>query len=1055
MLTRQGSGRLDKPRRASTGGEDESVAPGPSLLTGRRAMSVGGLEQPPAVEINKENRAPPQHKMKKIAVRPPSPGQGGEKPAPAEKQLSKSVPSVPSLKDLGSTGCSTPAPPCALSAGDSVARQTPRAAQTPRRCGDLETAAQLEHVREEMRKKTLQLRERDRKLEDLLRRNEELSHDRKEAHRKATEAEADRDKHRRQAYDREQELLNHQRRSENYRSAVEERMRRSTHRDDDHAVAEVQKLKRHIEELERARKAERSQDERAGAGVQKLRRDMEQLQERLAVADRDAEAARSASQASQATTQAALDAKKKAEDRLAAAEKDAEAARREAKACAVAGKAEAAADAKLKERLAVAEKDAEAIRREAKASASKAEAALDAKFLDRLAALTREAEAARGEARASASRAEAALEGQRRAEESLLTKGREIAAEAARLTGIEEDRRRQSDERQREMQQQLEGLQKQTKHLEKDLAAERERCEGLERLTAAVSAARHEPSSHNAAALADFELERERRARQAAEAEAEAANDELRHWKEWADEQQLRELLTETQKLEEFKRVRDDVTRQVEDAKAQTGDENRDLRRRVAEVEGELIQCRIEFDGKRLDLYEAQSRAEEERRALEARVARADAARAVAEEEQLEERQRCEALENSLRSEREAALEARGEEQRTALEAEREAARLRESAAEVALRELRGECSALRWRALADGVAGRRAAEAEAEHGAWVQVRRAAKQWREAARCQERDAGMVERQAEELERLDGEAEGVRSENAQLLSSVQQLQQELQSSLAEMRRLQELEETYEVDVLKVSDRNAELAGHTNHKQKIQYLNTMKAENQTLRDEVRRAKQQATQMECKLRSAHFYNEVMSAPTSGGGSAASGAFLSEGGKCRTPARARTSTAPHAVAATPGHELVGASAASGLASGDAEEATLRRERSEAARQVRYHRRASERATAEFLHLAALVEQVLAVKPPASASAGAAATSAAAAATSVAGAAGAAAGDSAAAAAPALYRRLRELATSLSGAADKQADTSTVPRTPTKAKGRGDAVEPELEASPPGRARP
>eukprot|EP00913_Durusdinium_trenchii_P009213 g8661.t1 len=143
-----------------------------------------------------------------------------------------------------------------------------------------------------------------------------------------------------------------------------------------------------------------------------------------------------------------------------------------------------------------------------------------------------------------------------------------------------------------------------------------------------------------------------------------------------------------------------------------------------------------------------------------------------------------------------------------------------------------------------------------------------------------------DRWGSELERLDTECEELQEQNAQVLLTLQQQQQDLQVALAESRRLSEREAAYEKDLLNVSERNAELGGHANPKQKIKHLMAIKDENQSLRiqipkdplalvlllllrvtrgarnlsepqfQELKRCRQRTAQLEGQVRAAQFF-------------------------------------------------------------------------------------------------------------------------------------------------------------------------------------------------------
>ena len=83
------------------------------------------------------------------------------------------------------------------------------------------------------------------------------------------------------------------------------------------------------------------------------------------------------------------------------------------------------------------------------------------------------------------------------------------------------------------------------------------------------------------------DLERETRARRDAEEQLEGLKEQLRQWRDWADEQSIREVLAEMSRFEELKRIKEDMTRQIEEACADVGQKNAELRRRAAELERE------------------------------------------------------------------------------------------------------------------------------------------------------------------------------------------------------------------------------------------------------------------------------------------------------------------------------------------------------------------------------------------------------------------------------------------------------------------------------------
>lgn len=580
--------------------EEDVPQQGPIL---RRALSCGGFRE-------KENRVPSSQPKVKERRFPDSRPQSPIKRAPDSRPQSPA--NAPdrnhriSSKATQREGCA----PTHLESRPSVRHRS-----------ELELVSQLDNVREDLRHKSRQIAVKDRKLDELARKNEELSWERKEAFRKLSEVEVERDSRRRQLYEKEQELGTLQRKSDNFRIAVDE--------------------------LRKTDKREDEQSQIAAAESQRLCGVVKDLEERLA-----------------------------------------------------------AANAQLEE------------------SAAKA-SVVDADVAD---------DATRMSLSCNSSPAE------------LL----KVERMEVRVQELELD-----------LSQALETV----TCLEQELASERARC------ATAVAQQPHsihsEPSSHNPSALKDLELERERRAREKAEADAESAQAELLRLSEWVDDQSMRELIADASRLEELDRVRRDVSRQVEEARGDTVEENRQLRRRIADLEQELATISQKTECERRAHEVTMLKADEERRAVDARAARSEAARALAEEEHQEER---------------------------------EGFQTRLSDAQRLVRPIR-------WRVLFEILNHRRVVA-------------------------------------DMRRLY-------IENRRSLNVAHSARRDLEIAMTETRRLRDREETHESDMSRIAEQNAELAGHQNHKQKIQYLANIKAENKTLRDELRKAKQHVAQLEGKVR------------------------------------------------------------------------------------------------------------------------------------------------------------------------------------------------------------
>jgi len=931
------------------------------------------------------------------------PGPGEYDPKAAEKGTDPAGPANPTAKRQA-TEKENRAPSSqrkVLQKSASVRNQGPQVSlpmsettvEAKQRQQDLRLASQLDNVRDELKQKTRenkdlqqQVAAKDRKLEELQKRAEDLTADRREAHRKASDIESELSAKRRQLHEKEQDLLAQQRKNEHLRVAAEERSKRFERKEEEHKTSssEIQKLRSSVDGLQEKLSASERDRKAADQARQQQEQRGEQLergfQEHLAVLEEslrreegrrrelEERAARTGAEREQGETELAAE-RRRAEDLQARV-----------------AQLEAEVKAKLAEQKEQMEKQH---RLEDEVSAAKARNTVQGEALTR-------SEEARQELETRVARAEVAAE----------ARARDLAAESARAAELEEARQRFGEAQYIKQQEKLEEAEGQVRSLTRELEEERERCEDLERRGAeleerervAVEAAQ----SAEAQRLEVQRVEGLQQRLERAEANAEEAEAEVRRLKEWADEQTLREITADMQRMEEMKRVREDVDRQVAAARAEVVQENEGLQKRIrsleagpegaaalrerleeqerqlraerealaaAEAERADLESRLESTKKEVTaikaelgdargaLDEAARQAEEERKALESRIAHAEADASLASDELTEERERLEAQAKALRIQHETAMASHSEETAMSRAAEREAATRREAALEEAFTKTRASGCLSRWRLLTEASLSKHF-NAQMEE-TWGTVRHTAHMWRSMANGHERDGDLLQRQGEELDRLDVESEALRDQNRQVLASMQQAQQELQWSLAETRRLQEREAAYEGELLRMSERSAELAGHSNHKQKIKHLMNLKAENEKLRADLKNTKQQASQLEAQLRTSHFFDSVVahdSVPSTGGA----------GGRAQTP---RKSSAGHP-ATTPGRQPPRTpnrgdrdrDPLSALADDRPEAA--RRERAEALRHARAHRRASERAAVEYQHLASVVEQVLALQP-------------------------------------------------------------------------------------------
>jgi len=825
--------------------------------------------------------------------------------------------------------------------------------------------SQLEMAREDFKQKTRELKEmqqllaaKDRKLEDQQRKLEQLDADRREAHRRTAEAEADRDSKRKLLREKDLEITNMKRKDERLRLAAEEKNRQQDKQEAEHrhAFLEIQKLKANVEVLqskldssERDRKVldsrvhmQEDQKEEIQKNCKEQVRRLQDILNREEERRRDLErqVARADVQAEHGGTELAHQKKQNDELQRRVVELEAE--------------LKVQLDAQL-------ERSKEQQNLETELAGLKARISVQNDKIKR-------AEDQRQELEARVVKAEVAEE----------ACTRELFAERSRAAEREEERQKAGETRCAELSSRAEDAEVRLRTIEQDLEEERSKLEELERRAIRSEhesvayqrrVAELEGALQNAAPELIARLER-------AEQEASDAVEEVRRWKEWADEQSLRELTAETQRLEELRRVREDVNRQVAEARHEVVKENKALQLRIqdfengnsseaakhheqkfkeqektleqveterSDLEVQLERLQTEMDTLRSSSSVEAQRFDEQRRALEAKVARAEAGAVVAADELLEEREKFEAQLKSLKIEHETALAVHREEVDTSLCAERDAKSRQETLLQSALHESRTLTLQLRWYLL---VSRSLHQDLQIKMYATVEpVCTAAYQWRSRALGHQSNEQKLMQQDTELNRLGEECDKIAGEKHELVLSLQQLQQELQIALAETKRLRERESAYEEDVLRISERSAELGGHANPKQKIKHLLSVKEENQALRQDLKRARQHAAQVEAQLRVAHFLDPAASEPGSARGRTS----------CHKPPPLQPST-PGRTTPTPkvSRDRIM------TASPDSRADVSQRDRAEAARAVRMHQRAAERAAAEYQHLALLVERAL-----------------------------------------------------------------------------------------------
>jgi hypothetical protein len=407
------------------------------------------------------------------------------------------------------------------------------------------------------------------------------------------------------------------------------------------------------------------------------------------------------------------------------------------------------------------------------------------------------------------------------------------------------------------------------------------------------------------------------------------------------------EVAASGQRIEELERVKEDVNNQVEKARQDTVKDNCELYKRTRELEGGIESLQRDRDA-------AATRADGERRAIEKELLKATS-RAQAAELNLTEAEshlnevRVEALDeaNALRCEHAAALARRIADFEMEREAER-TARDREHDEFVSRR------SQDRWQLLVQAVVAQQTAAQFQEQ--WTHARRALGRRNQRTHREEADAAQLQRLKQEVARQDNENEALVAQNQELLRSLEQAHHERVITQAETERLLELEKTYEKDFLKISETNAELGGHANHKQKIKHLMQIKEDNFKLRENAKIMQMHLMQTQAQLRSEKLVDHFTSPSHGHGGTTAT----------KTPlAIAKVAQAPPSSAGRGAlcQDLASSFEKCGSGSDDRPEA-LRGECAEAARQVRLDQRAADKTMVEYQHLLMLVHQVFRAKP-------------------------------------------------------------------------------------------
>mmetsp|Transcript_5789 Transcript_5789/g.10857 ORF Transcript_5789/g.10857 Transcript_5789/m.10857 type:complete len:862 (-) Transcript_5789:249-2834(-) len=148
------------------------------------------------------------------------------------------------------------------------------------------------------------------------------------------------------------------------------------------------------------------------------------------------------------------------------------------------------------------------------------------------------------------------------------------------------------------------------------------------------------------------------------------------------------------------------------------------------------------------------------------------------------------------------------------------------------------------------------------------------------------------RKTEDLEASQQDFEDQRRQNRELLDTMKAYQQDLQRLEAENLALREAEAVREASIDKEMERQALSAGHINHRQKIQHIIDLKKHNDSLRDDLAKAKRKMAQMQIASRGE--YMSTVLAPSGRLSSSSGGVDSARGARDITPMATRRDITP-----------------------------------------------------------------------------------------------------------------------------------------------------------------
>lgn len=124
-----------------------------------------------------------------------------------------------------------------------------------------------------------------------------------------------------------------------------------------------------------------------------------------------------------------------------------------------------------------------------------------------------------------------------------------------------------------------------------------------------------------------------------------------------------------------------------------------------------------------------------------------------------------------------------------------------------------------------------------------------AENWKTKLEAVSFDEGRARQREEDLKLLQREGDELSRQNQELLASVRDLTEAMDALKSENAGFRDSDELLREQLDGEAHRNAEMAGHANHKQKIRYVVKLRSENLQFREELTKARQRIMQLEVR--------------------------------------------------------------------------------------------------------------------------------------------------------------------------------------------------------------